>query len=156
MAKRDKRARFAADPQPEKKAHFLDPKLDDGHPLAWRFSGSDKGGPFPWVIEDATKFRETVEKLSEFEGKNWNDITGGGSHSIPIRKLCKEATDRLVEIERDDLDELMSLRLTGSNRVWCIRSGHIMRIFWWDENHQVYPTPIDKNDRKKAQRRKGV
>ena len=151
----EKKAKFGATPDPQKKAHVPDPELSDGHPLAWRFSGADRGGPFAWTIVQDDKFREVVEKLYAFEGKAWNEITQGGSHPIAVASLCKEARDRLIEIERDDLDELMSLRLTGPNRVWCIRSGHIMRVFWWDAEHQVYPTPVDKADRKKRNRRKG-
>ncbi|WP_157602430.1 hypothetical protein [Sphingomonas sp. PR090111-T3T-6A] len=151
----EKKAKFGATPQPEKKARHQDPTLDDGHPLAWRFSGADRGGPFAWTIAEDDKFRQVVEKLYEFEGKNWSEITASGSHAIPVARLCKEAQDRLVDIERDDLDELMSLRLTGPNRVWCVRTGHIMRVFWWDADHKVYPTPIDKADRKKIKRRKG-
>jgi hypothetical protein len=154
VAGKQKKAKFGADPKPEKKAHYKDPSLEDGHPLAWRFSGADRGGPFAWSIEDNAKFREVIEKLYEFEGKNWNDITAGGSHPIAVEQLCKEAKDRLLAIERDDLDELMSLRLTGPNRVWCVRDGHIMRVFWWDAEHQVYPTVVDKADREKERRRK--
>lgn len=156
VAKADKKAKFGADPDPVKKARLPnEPDFDDGNPLAWRFSASDKGGPFAWTIAEDGKFREIIEKLYEFEGKNWNEITGGGSHLIAVDQLSRDAKDRLVEIRRDDLDELVSLRLTGPNRVWCIKSGHILRVLWWDENHRVYPTPPDKNDRKKERRRKG-
>jgi len=154
MAKAEKRAKIAAEPQPEKKARFAEHRFDDGHPLAWRFSHSDREGPFGWSIAEDAKFRQGVEKLYEFEGKNWNEITAGGSHAIAVRKLCDDARKRLVEIQLDDLDELLSLRLTGPNRVWCIRSGHIMRVLWWDAAHQVYPTLVDKEDRKKLRNRK--
>lgn len=149
MGNANKHAKFGADPQPEKKAKFQEPALEDGHPLAWRFSGSDRDGPFSWKIKDNAKFREVIEKLYEFEGKNWSEITQGGSHPIEVSKLCDDAKKRLVELKRDDLDVLMSLRLTGPNRVWCIRSGHIMRVLWWDEDHKVYPVEVDKADRKK-------
>lgn len=121
--------------------------------MAWRFSSCDRTGPFAWSIDDDGKFREVIERLSEFEGKNWNEITATGSHPMPVAKLSDIAKKRLVFLEMDDLDELMSLRMNGPSRVWCIRSGHIMRVFWWDADHQVYPTLIDKNDRKKLQRR---
>lgn len=153
MANREKKAKIAAEPQPEKKARFTDHNLDDGHPLAWRFSHSDREGPFGWRIAEDAKFREVVEKLYEFEGKNWNDITAGGSHAIPVRKLCEDARKRLIDIQLDDLDELLSLRLAGTNRVWCIRSGHIMRVLWWDENHKVYPVLKDRADRRKIRNR---
>lgn len=154
MGKRDKQAKYAVEPEPVKKAKFSEPGFDDGHPLAWRFSGSDRGGPFRWMIPDDAKFRDVIEKLYEFEGKNWNEITRGGSHTIAVSDLCDAAKKRLEEIKRDDLDELLSLRLTGPNRVWCIKDGHIMRVLWWDAEHQVYPTPIDKNDREKIRNRK--
>jgi hypothetical protein len=154
VAKSDKRAKFGANPQPEKKARFQDPAIDNELPLAWRFSGGDRGGPFAWQIGTDQKFREVIEKLCEFEGKNWNEITGGGSHTIAVRKLCDQAQERLVEIQMDDLDDLMSLRLSGENRVWCIKSGHIMRVLWWDEEHQVYPVLKDREDRKKIRNRK--
>lgn len=154
MAKSEKRAKIAAEPQPEKKARFADPTFDDGHPLAWRFSHSDREGPFAWNITDGTKYKEVLEKLYDFESKNWEEIKAGGSHPIALRKLCEDARKRLVEIQLDDLDELLSLRLSGPNRVWCIRNGHIVRVLWWDANHQVYPVLKDKADRRKLRNRK--
>lgn len=141
-------------PVEEKQARYQDPCIE-GHPLAWRFSGCDKEGPFGWTIAEDAKYREVIEKLHEFEGKTWPEIIATGSHSIEVHLICKDAQDRLVAIERDDLDELMSFRLTGPNRVWCEKAGHIMRILWWDENHAVYPTLKDPSDRRKAKRRKG-
>lgn len=155
MAK-PKTPKFGAEAKPKKKPFSGDPVIDGEHPLAWRFGQTDKGGPFAWDIQPDAKFREVMHKLSEFEAKNWSDITRAGSHPIPTPKLCAEAQKRLVETEMDDLDELVSLRLTGDNRVWCAKNGHILRALWWDEKHQVCPTPKDRGDRKKANRRKGT
>lgn len=152
MAK-GKVAKFGADPHPKKKAVVGEHVFDDGHPLAWRFGRPDRGGPFAWNMAAGEKFHEVMHKLFEFEDKNWNEITAGGSHPIPVERLCAEARARLVEIQRDDLDELLSLRLTGPNRVWCVRNGHILRPLWWDENHKVYPTEKDRGDREKRRRR---
>jgi hypothetical protein len=148
-----KNAKFGAVPAPRKKPVFGEPLYDDGHPLAWRFSGVDRGGPFAWNIEPHEKFHEILHKLFEFENKNWAEITAGGSHPIPVDRLCPEAQKRLVDIEKDDFDELLSLRLTGANRVWCVKSGHIVRPLWWDAEHQVYPVAKDPADRKKKKRR---
>ena len=153
MGKNKKIPVFGAKPAPKKKPIIADHEFEDGHPLAWRFSHTDKGGPFAWNIQPLEKFHEVLNKLFEFESKNWNEITAGGSHPIQIERLCDVAKQRLIDIQRDDLDELLSLRLTGPNRVWCERRGHIVRLLWWDENHHVYPTPKDKGDRKKAARR---
>lgn len=133
-----KNATFGAPPIPEKTPKFQDPCID-GLPLAWRFSGADNGGPFEWDIQPDAKFREVLEKLHEFEGKNWAEIIKTKSHPIAVTGICKEARDRLTDIKRDDVDELMSFRLTGPNRVWCIQAGNIMRALWWDPEHKICP-----------------
>jgi hypothetical protein len=152
--KKAKQAKLSTSPEPEKKPKMQDPQIE-GQPLAWRFSACDRAGPFEWNVQPDAKYREVMEKLHEFETKNWNDIIAGGSHPVEISKLDKPARDRLADTERDDLDELMSFRLTGPNRVWCVQTGHIMRVLWWDEDHQVYPTAKDPADRRKANKRKG-
>jgi hypothetical protein len=134
-----KHAKFAANLEPEKKPKFQDPCIE-GLPLAWRFSGADKGGPFEWSIQPDAKFREVMEKLHEFEGKNWADIINTGSHPVGVNDICKDARDRLTDIKRDDLDELISFRLTGPNRVWCVQAGNIMRALWWDPDHCICPS----------------
>jgi hypothetical protein len=156
MAGAEKRTKVAFDPRPLKKAIVAEPIIEDGHPLAWRFSDTDPEGPFAWAGLVDAKLREVIDKLAEFEGKPWNEITATGSHSIPTNALCKAARNRLVKIQKDDLDELLSLRLSGSNRVWCERRGHILRVLWWDGEHQVYPVEKDPGDRKKARRRKKI
>lgn len=152
MSKSQKTPKIGATPTPEKKPIYQDPCVE-GHPLAWRFSGCDREGPFGWAIQPDSKYREVIEKLHEFEGKTWAEILDTGSHPIETHKLSNEARERLVSLKRDDLDELVSFRLSGPNRVWCDQNGHIMRVLWWDPNHQVYPTLKDKGDRKKARRR---
>ena len=155
MAGKSKNPKFGAKPRPTKKPKIAENLLSDGHPLAWRFGQSDRGGPFPWLSSSSDEFPEVFEKLVAFEDKNWNEIERGGSHSIPTDQLAKKAKERLVEIERDDLDELLSLRLSGTNRVWCFKAGHILRPLWWDPDHQVYPVKKDKKDRKKDRKKSG-
>lgn len=150
---RKKTAKFGARVSEKKRVVIQEHHLDDGHPLAWRFGRPDRDGPFAWQITCKDKYHEVMQKLFEFEDKNWNEITAGGSHPIPTGSLCDAAKNRLIEIQRDDLDELLSLRLTGTNRVWCIKTGHILRPLWWDENHEVYPVEKDRGDRQKRQRR---
>jgi hypothetical protein len=129
-----------------------------GLPVAWRLREADKGGPFSWAnLAEPARYKEVLEKLSELEGKNWNQIKEGGSHPIPVEKLEKEARDRLVELKKDDLDELMSLRLAGDDRVWAIQQAehkNIFRVLWWDPDHGVYKVARDKADRKKKKNRR--
>ena len=81
-----------------------------------------------------------MEKLQEFEKKNWSQIIHSGSHPIQIANIVKPARDRLEKIHKDDTDELMSFRLTGRNRVWCVQEANIMKILWWDPNHEICPS----------------
>ncbi len=136
-----------------KKAKTGDPAIS-GSPLAWRFSGKDSGGPFSWsVLADGGKYKAVCERLHEFETKSWSEILESGCHPIEVSRLSKDAKARLAEIERDDLDELMSFRIQGAERVWAVQERNIMRVLWWDPTHQVYPTPKDKADRIKLKNR---
>lgn len=91
-----------------------------------------------------------MDKLHAFETKTWEQIKAAGCHPIQIADLAKPARDRLVEIKRDDIDKLMSFRLTGTERVWCVKDVNIMSVLWWDPDHLVYEVPIDRADRTKA------
>lgn len=156
MAKKNtnKIPKFGAEPNPAKKPVFTEPVYNDGHPLAWRLCMADKGGPFPWTAITPDKLHEIFGKLAEFEPMNWEEIKRGGSHPIQVASLCMEARERLVQLKLDDFDELVSLRLTGKNRVWCIQTGHLMRLLWWDADHKVYPVEKDKDDRRKRKNRR--
>lgn len=153
--KKSKIAKSVVEPNPQKIPKWKEPTIGgDDHPLAWRFSSCDPEGPFCWSnITPPDKLREVMGKLHEFETKSWKELMDGGSHPIPTHKLEKVARDRLSEMDRDDIDELMSFRLTGTNRVWCIKSGHIMRVLWWDPDHLVYEVPKDPEDRRKKRNR---
>lgn len=71
----------------------------------------------------------------------WDDIfvkARKHHHSVEVGKLSKKARDRLIEIRKDDLDELYSLRLGGTERIWGILDRGVFILLWWDPNHQVY------------------
>jgi hypothetical protein len=131
--KNRKKVKILEKPKPTKIAKWASEPTVHDRPLAWRFSGADRAGPFSWAaIENAEKFKEIIEKLHDFETKNWGQISDTGSHPIQRGHLVRSAQDRLVAIGQDDIDELMSFRLTGPNRVWCIQHENIMRVLWWD------------------------
>jgi hypothetical protein len=128
MAKKNngtKIAKHSADPIPSKLPKSNDPLISGGH-LSWRFSACDKGGNYCWNIQPHDKFREIIERLHEFETKTWDQIIATGSHPIQKTKIIKDARDRLSDIQMDDIDELMSFRMTGPNRVWCIQAGNLI------------------------------
>jgi hypothetical protein len=122
------------------------PKTPRAHPfrggsLAWRFSSADRGGPFAWSeIEGRAEIAEVIKKLSFFETMTESEIRDQGSHTIEIDRLSKPARHRLEQIKLDDLDEVMSFRLMGTQRVFCRIDANIMHVLWWDPNHLVCPS----------------
>lgn len=142
MAKgKAKQPRHAASPnydRPAKQPHSRDVPTSG---LSWRFSRIDRGGPFAWTaLTDPADYKEVMERLHCFETMCDREIGASGSHEIELDRLSKPARDRLQAIEQDDIDSLMSFRITGRRRVFCIRERDVMRILWWDPEHQVCPS----------------
>ena len=114
-------------------------------PPAWRIARLEFADPYGWHVVDAAKLTEIRVKLSQLEAKTWNDILvkeKHWNHTVPVVKLSKPARDRLAALKLDDLEEFVSLRLAGSERVWGFRTGFVLNVLWWDPNHEVCPSPL--------------
>lgn len=99
--------------------------------------------PFGWHKVDGPKIKYVREKLGHFESMTWNEILVAGrkrNHSVPVEKLCPTAQKRLRDLGQSDLDEVVSLRLSGPERVWGILREGALTILWWDPEHQVCPS----------------
>ena len=73
----------------------------------------------------------------------WQEILESRQHHpIEINRLCPAAQRRLAEISQDDIDDLISLRLGGRERIWGIRDGATLKLLWWDPDHQVCPATL--------------
>lgn len=112
-------------------------------PLGWRFSACDCGGRWPWTNLVGDDHHRVIKRLVEFERMTLAQIRDTHSHEVPIDGICKAAQDRLAEIRLDDLEYLFSLRITGRERVWCIRDINMMNVLWWDPLHEVWPVEKD-------------
>jgi len=139
---KNKTAKFKYAPQTEKSAR-INPQHSNTEfeRPSWVLSIMDIDGPWGWKI-DANKMLEIRQTLSNYESMNWREILqnhNSGCHSIPTSKICKEAQVRLVELRQDDTDDLISLRKTGKERIWGIKDRDVLKILWWDPNHEVYP-----------------
>ena len=69
---------------------------------------------------------------------------GTNHHPVKVEKLTRQAKNRLEEIGQDDVDELFSLRLTQTQRIYGIRDRRALRLLWFDRHHgnngrAVYP-----------------
>jgi hypothetical protein len=110
---------------------------------SWQLHSIDFDGTWGW--ETVTKeviMQDIWPKLRDFESMFWRDIFGRNNHEIPVYTISKEAQRRLVDLKHIDLENIVSLRLTGTQRIWGIRNGNILRILWWDPDHTVCPSHL--------------
>ena len=112
---------------------------DSLRPL-WSFVSLDIGGKWCWTKMDAVVHADVLRKLGNFEGMTWQDLGQNGCHEVQVVSLIKTAQQRLLEIAKDDLDTLYSLRISGKVRVWTIRVGNVLRLLWLDLEHEICPS----------------
>jgi hypothetical protein len=99
--------------------------------------------PYGWHRMDAIGLQTIRSKLTHFESMTWSDIlikAKKQNHSIPISDLCSDARKRLKEIHCDYVEELLSLHLSGTERIWGIWNEGVVTILWWDPKHKVCPS----------------
>jgi hypothetical protein len=96
--------------------------------------------PYGWHEVDGATLLYIREKLKLFESMTLNEILGPNHHKVRIDQLCSTAQSRLAELRLDDVEELISLRLTGRQRVWGVLEHNVVILLWWDPEHQVCPS----------------
>jgi hypothetical protein len=107
----------------------------------WAFRIVDLGGPWCWSVLGGAVLAEVLARFRDLESMTWEQIDGPtGSHGVELASLCRQAQQRLSTIHQDDASELFSLRITGRRRVWGILDEHVLRLLWWDPEHQVCPS----------------
>ncbi len=110
---------------------------------SWRITFVQTMDPWGWHDLSGDEFRDVHTKLCEYESKTWSEIfvkERYRNHLVEYHRLCKEARDRLAELELDDLEQLVSLRLGAKQRVWGILDHHILHLLWWDPEHLICPS----------------
>lgn len=101
--------------------------------------------PFGWHKLEKEKIEEIRTKLGHLESRTWSDILVNAkklNHTIARDDLSKEAQDRLAELELDDVDSLISLHLSGKERVFGIKTDVALTILWWDPDHTICPSKL--------------
>lgn len=110
---------------------------------SWRFGLLEMVAPYGWHIVDAAKLIEIRNKLADLESMTWHDIlvkAADRNHPITIDKICDPAKDRLNALGLDDIDHLISLHLSGKERVWGILELGTLRLLFWDPEHEICPS----------------
>lgn len=109
--------------------------------LVWKVSKIDDNSRWGWDQITCPDFLRNIwDKMHDFETMTWSEILGRNHHAIAVTDIRKSAQKRLQELGHDDQEELVSFRLTGSQRLWAIRSDEEAFLLWWDPNHEVYPS----------------
>lgn len=121
--------------------------IDSYHHLrpSWRVSNIELAEPYGWTTVSATTLLFIREKLANFETMTWSEILVKAkkqNHSIRVSDISAEAQLRLEE-KGLALDEVVSLRLTGKERVFGYLESGVLVLLWWDPNHEVCPSLKD-------------
>jgi hypothetical protein len=111
---------------------------------AWRLSRLETTGPFGWHWLEPTQIEFLRARLASFEALSWKEILvrdKDHNHFIELSRLSKPARDRLQELQLDDIDALLSLRIRSRERVFGTLNQGIFYVLWWDPDHAVCPSP---------------
>ena len=109
----------------------------------WRLSYIDLEGPFGWSRLQRPLLSDIVGKLKQIEARTWNElvvVSKKQNHAVPVRNMIPEARKRLEGLYQGGLEELVSLRLAGEQRVWVHRVEATAYVIWWDPDHKVCPS----------------
>lgn len=110
---------------------------------SWRVSFMQRVEPWGWHSVDTNEIQEIHTKLCEYESKTWSEILVTEryrNHRVECHKLCKDAREQLEALGLDDQEQIVSLRLGSTQRVWGILDHHVLHLLWWDPQHLVYPS----------------
>jgi len=122
-----------------KRATVGKPTSDDPT-VIWGFSFVDLGGRWGWSKIDPKVLVHVLKFFHQLEALRPGEVFGSRHKRVELGALCSEANKRLAKIELDDLDCLWELRVSGLERIWGHRDGHVFYPIWWDPLHEVCPS----------------
>lgn len=111
--------------------------------LVWKVARIDDNSPWGWNQITCPDFLRNIwDKMRNFETMTWSEILGRNHHAIAVNDIIQPAQNRLEQLGYDDQAELVSFRLSNTERIWAIRSGEEAFLLWWDPNHEIYPSAL--------------
>ena len=109
--------------------------------LVWKVARIDDNSPWGWNQITCPDFLRNIwNKMRNFETMTWGEILGRHHHAIAVNDIIEPAQNRLEQLGYDDQAELVSFRLSNTERIWAIRSGEDAFLLWWDPNHEICPS----------------
>lgn len=128
---------------PKKAKFFKFGEIESRKP-AWCFHRIDAGANDFGFNLDSKQFDNLIDRLKSFETRTWKEILYGrrddSNHFTQIDHLSKSAQARLKELNLDDLDQLLQLRIDKSTRLWGFFIGEDPQLYllWHDPKHKVF------------------
>lgn len=105
---------------------------------AWSFANSDQD---MWAFTQShigeLIWTEIFPRLKALESQTWNEIlikNKKQNHSINVEDLNKIAQDRLAA-KYIEAESLISLRVTGTHRLYGYMTGRVFNVLWYDDEH---------------------
>lgn len=140
---RNKRARRKRNPRTGKTPTSLPIVSTQNRTLVWKVTQIDDNSPWGWNQITCPDFLRNIwDKMHNFETMTWGEILGRSHHAIAVSDIIKPAQNRLEQLGYDDQAELVSFRLSNTERIWAIRSGAEAFLLWWDPNHEICPSSL--------------
>lgn len=125
---------------PEEKSIRKEGNVDafyKNHP-AWSFAGCDRKHWSIYAPEIRKIFLdEILPYMQALETRTWSEILVDAkkqNHSIQADRLNKVAIDRLTEL-CVEADSLISLRVSGTHRIYGYMDGQTYHLIWIDLQH---------------------
>lgn len=105
---------------------------------AWTFANSDQD---MWAFSKEHVgeliWTEIIPQLRNLETQTWSEILVKDkkkNHSLYLNELNKTARDRLTE-RYIEAESLISLRITGTHRLYGYMAENVFNILWYDDEH---------------------
>lgn len=150
-SKREKKIKQKATPKGQHIAQGGDPGQYYSQTPAWAFTNADTDmWTFsPEHIGDLI-WTEILPKLQNFEKQTWSEILVANkkqNHSLDLKDLNKAAQDRLAT-KYIEAESLISLRLSGKQRIYGYMTGRVFNILWYDDDHGDNNTCVCRSHKK--------
>ncbi|MBK9166588.1 MAG: hypothetical protein IPM24_03890 [Bryobacterales bacterium] len=108
---------------------------------SWRIRKLVWKDRFGWHKVQPEQLESIRSKLGDFEERTWGEILNARNnpnHPIPFHKLCDDARRRFRD--ENAPEAVVSLRLSGRERIWGVMENGVLSLLWWDPEHEVCPT----------------
>lgn len=105
---------------------------------AWTFANSDQD---MWAFSKEhvgeVIWTEIIPRLRALETQTWSEILVRDkkqNHSLDLNDLNRVVQDRLIT-RYIEAESLISLRVTGTHRLYGYMTGRVFNILWYDDEH---------------------